>query len=223
VTDGPDPDQPAPGDESDRAWSRPPPEPPEPPQSDPPPPEPPPSEQPPGEPPSPGYPAEGYPPQGYPPGGVPPGGFPPGAYQPPGSYQPPGGYPPGYERPAGFPSMPPPPGGSIPNSQPGANRFGVGLGDRANILGVLSAVAGFLSVVCCVCASFGGGGVFFSTLVLSIPAIVLGILHLRRIRAGQATNKSLAIIGIVLGAIGLLIAICAGSTSIGTNVNNDVH
>jgi hypothetical protein len=91
------------------------------------------------------------------------------------------------------------------------------------MLGILSAAAGLLSVICCVCASFGGGGIFLSTLILSIPAIVLGIMHIQRVRAGRATNQNLAVIGIVLGALGLLIAICGVSTRFGTDIHNDIR
>jgi hypothetical protein len=98
-----------------------------------------------------------------------------------------------------------------------------GFGGRANLFGILSALAGLLSVVCCACTSIGGGGWYLFTLVLAIPAVVLGILHLRNVNAGQATHRYLGILGIVLGALGLLIAICGVSTHVGSDLNNDIH
>jgi hypothetical protein len=96
-------------------------------------------------------------------------------------------------------------------------------GGGANMFGILSVALGSLSVLCCACSSFGGGGFYFSTLILSLPAVVFGILHLRKVQAGQATNKTLAIVGIVLGALGLLIALCGAFTHVGSDFNSDIH
>ena len=96
-------------------------------------------------------------------------------------------------------------------------------GGRANLFGVLSAVLGALSVVCCLCTGFGGGAAYLFTLVLAVPSIVLGILHLRRVKRGQASNQSLAVVGIVLGVIGLVIAICGASTTIGGDFHRDIR
>jgi hypothetical protein len=181
------------------------------------------------------------PPAGYPSTG---GSQTPGGYRAPGGYQAPG--PTG--QPTGFPSTPgtPPPPGSptggpaagqagnpaggqaaAPNPRQtgrgGLNDFINQLGGQANMMGILSALLGLLSVVCCVCTSFGGGGAYFFTLILAIPAVGLGILHLTKVRAGQATNQNLAFLGIALGILGLLIAICGGTTSVGTDINHDIR
>ncbi len=97
------------------------------------------------------------------------------------------------------------------------------LGGQENIWGITSAAVGILSVICCVCTAFGGGGIYLPTLPFSIFAIVAGILHLRRVKAGQATNQKLALIGIILGGLGLLIAICGISTNAGSDFTNDIR
>ncbi len=94
---------------------------------------------------------------------------------------------------------------------------------RADIYGILSLVTGALSIVCCACAGFGGGGIYFVTLPLSIAAFIFGYLHLQRVKQGRARNRGLAIAGIVLGVIGVVIAICFGVGSIGRDYNNDIN
>jgi 4-hydroxybenzoate polyprenyltransferase len=98
-----------------------------------------------------------------------------------------------------------------------------GLGGQANIMGILSSILGLLSVVCCSCASFGGGGAYFFTLPLSIAALALGVLHLRRIKNGRATNRNLAMFGIALGVVGLVLSVCFGSSHAGTDLHNDIR
>lgn len=44
-------------------------------------------------------------------------------------------------------------------------------------------------------------------IVLGIPAVIFGVLGRGRARRGEATNGGLSVAGIVLGAIGILIAI----------------
>lgn len=97
------------------------------------------------------------------------------------------------------------------------------LGGQANSMGIISVIAGPLSVVCCLCTAFGGGAAYLFTLILAIPAIVLGILHLRRVSAGQASNKNLAIIGIAFGVLGLIIAICGATTSAGGGFHRNIN
>ncbi|GAB3680292.1 DUF4190 domain-containing protein [Streptomyces sparsus] len=64
-----------------------------------------------------------------------------------------------------------------------------GLGIAALVLGII-ALATFWTVV---------GGI-----ILGIVAIVLGIIGFRRQRQGVATNGTMAIVGAVLGALGLI-------------------
>ena len=90
------------------------------------------------------------------------------------------------------------------------------------MMGILSVTLGVLSVICCICTSFGGGGFYFMTLLLAVPAVLLGVMHLQQVRRGLATNRNLAIIGIVLGAIGLFIAICGGFSTLGGDIHNDI-
>jgi hypothetical protein len=126
---------------------------------------------------------------------------------------------------------PPPPAGGGPTvPTPGQSAGGVGgvlagLGGQANMLGILSVAIGILSVLCCGCAGWGGGGAYFFTLILSVAAIVLAVLHLRKIQSGQATNKNLAYIGIGLAVIGLIIGLCFGANvgHTGTDFHNNVR
>jgi hypothetical protein len=115
-----------------------------------------------------------------PPPPPPPG--PPGGYPPPG---PPGGYPPG------------PPGGTPP-FDPAGGGFGVPPQKPQNAFGIASLVLGIISIVLCCCyAGFWAG----------IPAAILGFLGMKKADQGQATNKPLALAGLITGAVGLVIAI----------------
>ncbi len=65
-----------------------------------------------------------------------------------------------------------------------------GLGIAALVLGVLALLSGFFII----------GGLF------GLVAIVLGIIGARRAKRGEATNRGMAITGIILGVVGVLIA-----------------
>lgn len=111
------------------------------------------------------------------------------------------------------------PAGSGGTDELGLNQFG----RRENLLGFLSAVIGVLTVCCSPCLAFtGSGGTFLFDFAPGVAAIVLGILHLRRVSEGRATNRSLAVFGIVLGVIGVVVAICLSATSVGTSWHNDI-
>jgi hypothetical protein len=90
---------------------------------------------------------------------------------------------------APVPPPPPPPAGYP--AGPGAEK-------PQNIFGILALVLGIVAVVLsCLYAGFWAG----------IPAIVLGVLGLNRAKQGRATNRGLALTGIILGAIGVVISI----------------
>jgi hypothetical protein len=76
-------------------------------------------------------------------------------------------------------------------------------------------VFGVLAVGCCCCPGvpFLGG----------IPAIVLGFLHLQRIKKGQATMGWLGWAGIILGAIGIILAIVNLATGISGDFYDDMQ
>ena len=63
------------------------------------------------------------------------------------------------------------------------------------VFAIISLICGILSIICCCIGWFG--------LVLSITAIVLGILSINN----QEDAKGMAIAGIVCGSVGLLIAL----------------
>jgi hypothetical protein len=69
----------------------------------------------------------------------------------------------------------------------------------ANALGIVSLVLGILSIPLGCCSFFG--------LVMPIPAIVCGVLGIRKASQGQANNKGLAIAGLICGCVGLMISL----------------
>jgi hypothetical protein len=97
------------------------------------------------------------------------------------------------------------------------------MGAGQNVLGISSVVAGLLSICCGPClGGFGSGGIYLFELPLAIAALVLGILHLQRVKNRTATNRTLGVLGIVFGAVGLVLAICLGVSTIGDSFHNDV-
>lgn len=129
---------------------------------------------------------------------VPPGGSSGDPYRPSaeGGYPPPGGG--AYPAPGG--AAYPPPGDQYSPAPPGAYpppaTTGGGsknwMGITALVLGVVSLLLGF-----CAFAGFWAG----------IPAIVLGVLGMGAVRKHQATNRGLALAGVITGALGLLLTI----------------
>lgn len=113
----------------------------------------------------------------YPPGASPGAGQP---YPPP---PPPGqGYaaPPGYGTPPGY--------GGPPQSQPN------------NVLGLLGMIFGIVGIPLSLCCGLFG-------LPFPVAAIVLGALGMRRVSEGRATNRGMALAGVICGAIGVVLAI----------------
>ncbi len=123
-----------------------------------------------------------------------------------------------------IPPVPPPPasaGGAV-YGQPSPPLTGPPLqparsGDgKRNLLGWLSLVFGVLGTGCCCCPWLNGlpflGG---------IPAVVLGILHLQKVRKGEATHAWLGWVGIVLGAIALIGAILGLVTDWGDRLRTE--
>jgi hypothetical protein len=98
---------------------------------------------------------------------------------------------------------PPAPGGGYQAYPPvGYQVPGYPMGQNptsANALGIVSLVLGILSIPLGCCSFFG--------LVLPIPAIVCGVLGIRKASQGQANNKGLAIAGLICGCVGLMISL----------------
>ncbi|HEX2355764.1 MAG TPA: DUF4190 domain-containing protein [Micromonosporaceae bacterium] len=78
------------------------------------------------------------------------------------------------------------------------------MGGRNNLLGLLSVLFGIFGVGCCCCPWLNGAPLFGG-----VPALVLGFLHLQRVRRRQATNPALGWIGIALGVLSL----CLGAAT----------
>ena len=79
---------------------------------------------------------------------------------------------------------------------------------NSNALGLISMILGIISipVACCGVLSF----------VLIIPSIVLGILGIKKVNEGQATNKGMAMAGLICGGVAAVIAV--GLIILGTAV-----
>ena len=69
-----------------------------------------------------------------------------------------------------------------------------GMGTAALVVGIIALITSFFLI----------GG------LLGIIAVILGIIGLVRARRGEATNRGMAIAGIVTGALAILIAIVVG-------------
>jgi hypothetical protein len=69
----------------------------------------------------------------------------------------------------------------------------------ANALGIVSLVLGILSIPLGCCSFFG--------LIMPIPAIVCGVLGIRKANQGQANNKGLSIAGLICGCVGLMLSL----------------
>ncbi len=81
----------------------------------------------------------------------------------------------------------------------------VGAEDKPGVMAIVSLIAGVLSILCH-CVPVAGA---FLGFILSVVAIVLGILELNRIKKGISSEKGrgMAIAGIILGGIGIVIGI----------------
>lgn len=133
-----------------------------------------------------------YPPDvaaGYP---APPSGYETTGYQAPG-YQPPAapghqpGYPTAYPA-AGYPAAPYPAAGPLTYGMAAAPRNG---------MGTAALVLGIIGVVLC--------WIPFTGWALNILAVIFGGVGIARAKSGQATNKSSALAGLILGVIGLAV------------------
>jgi serine/threonine-protein kinase len=137
--------------------------------------------------PAPAYPAPAYPAAAYsapaypaPPYPVSPGP-PPG---PPPGYSPPAGYPPPAYPGSGYQAPPGP--GAVPQSQ--------------NVLGLLGMIFGIVAIAfafCCVLLAVPLGG----------AGIVLGGLGMKKAADGLASNRGMALAGVICGAVGVLLSI----------------
>jgi hypothetical protein len=129
-------------------------------------------------------PSPGTSPGGPPPPGTPHGGPPPGTSPSGGGYSPYGGGP--------VPPAPPPPAYDAERS-PRSHEARNGIGTAALVLGVIAVVVSLIPVL------------NFFTWPLGILAIVFGAVGWNRANKGQATNKKLAIAGLVLGVVSFLV------------------
>ena len=77
----------------------------------------------------------------------------------------------------------------------------VGSEDRPGPMAIIALICGILSILCCAIPGLG--------FILSIAALVLGIIEVKRIGRNESSTKGkgMAIAGIILGAAGLVFGI----------------
>jgi hypothetical protein len=146
--------------------------------------------------------------------------------QPPQPPQDPYGQPQQPQDPYGQPQQPyqdpyaqPTSGSPYPTSgpgYPGAPQYpGAGYGappQQNNTMGLVSMILGIISIPGICCAILG--------IVLGAAALVLGILGMKKAKAGEASNRGQALAGVICGSIGLglsIISAIAGATNMMTN------
>ncbi len=104
------------------------------------------------------------------------------------------------------PADQPPPNYGAPSGGQGASGYGASSGyggepprQPSNGVGIAALVVGIVALVLSI--------LFFPLgLLLGIVAVVLGIVGLRKAKRGEATNKGMAIAGLVTGALAIVIA-----------------
>jgi hypothetical protein len=113
-----------------------------------------------------------------------------------------------------------PPPSTQPGPQPNppsGNVQGRGAG-RQNLLGWLSLSFSIIGTGCCCCPWLDG-----APFVGGIPAVVLGVLHLNKVKKGQASMAWLGWVGIILGAIALIGGITAIATDWPQRLENEYN
>jgi hypothetical protein len=79
----------------------------------------------------------------------------------------------------------------------------VGSEDRPGPMAIIALICGILSILCCAVPGLG--------FILSIAALVLGIIEIKRIGRNESSikGKGMATAGIILGAAGIVLGIIA--------------
>lgn len=99
--------------------------------------------------------------------------------------------PPGPDQPFGAPPPgPPPPYPAVP--PPGQS--------PQNTIGLLGMIFGIVGLVLALCCAYAGAAT-------GITGVVLGILGMRKVTEGTATNRGMALAGIICGAIATVLAV----------------
>lgn len=114
----------------------------------------------------------------------------------------------GQPGPGSYPSDPGYP--QYPNEpQPGAYAPGMSLygsSSEKNALGGWALGLGIASLVCC------------GSLLIGVPAIVLGILGIQAANEGRASNKGMAIAGLIMGVLSIVATVIAWTTGIMSSI-----
>ena len=81
----------------------------------------------------------------------------------------------------------------------------VGSEEKAGVMAIIALIAGILSVLCH-CVPVAGSAIGF---LLSVAAIVLGIIEFNKIKKGESSAKGrgMSIAGIILGGVGIVFGI----------------
>jgi predicted acyltransferase len=94
-------------------------------------------------------------------------------------------------------------------------------GGKMNVLSLLSLISGAVSLPACFCSCF----LPLLSAVPAVAAIVMGIIGMNQVRQSQGQEKGgpMAIIGIVCGALGLVLALLAFLTTLDDMITNRFH
>lgn len=114
----------------------------------------------------------------------------------PATAQPPYGGPAGQQAPGGYP-------GAYPGGAPARLQNGLGLA---------SLIVGIIALITSIIPLFG--------FPLGVVGLVLGILGLGRAKRGLATNRGVALAGVILSSLALLIAIVSGIAGVVLNMSS---
>ncbi len=139
---------------------------------------------------------------------------PPVAMPPPPPLPPKADHPYGPPAPPSMPTYPPKP----PTPRPKDTMYNR-MGGNDNLIGLLAVMFGVLGTVCCCCWCLDA-----APILGGIPALALGVLHLQRVNQDKASMRWLGWLGITLGVIALLGALCNFTTHWNDHLHNQfVH
>jgi hypothetical protein len=86
---------------------------------------------------------------------------------------------------------------------------------QSNTMGLVSMILGIISIPAACCAFLG--------IAVGVPAVVLGILGLRKANAGEADNRGQALAGLICGSVGLVLSIINSIAGVAMNLSHLSH
>ncbi|GAA1617568.1 hypothetical protein GCM10009679_22360 [Saccharothrix algeriensis] len=105
------------------------------------------------------------------------------------------------------PPPPPPIGAPTPPLGPSQGTVYQKAGGQHNILGWIGLACGIIGTGCCCCPWLNG-----APFIGGIPAVILGAMHLNKVKKGAASMAWLGWVAIALGVLAMIAAICGIAT-----------